>query len=521
MTKFANARDMNRDANARDMNGLAALADRPVIIGAGLAGLAAALEAAPRPVVLITAGTLSDGAASLWSQGGIAAAIGADDDVALHGADTMAAGDGLCDPVAVARIIGAGPSVIERLVGFGVGFDRDPSGQIALGLEAVHGRRRIVHVRDHTGAAVTAAAAALVRKAAHITLIDHAAAVQIAVRDGRVVGVWLATPDGVQFLRSGAVLLATGGAAGLYRASSAPSGATGSGIALAAEAGALLRDLEFMQFHPTGLDAGRSPLPLISEAVRGEGAVLVDETGARFIDELLPRDVVARAIHAHQVQGHRCFLDATAIGVRFATRFPSIAQACLQVGIDPAHALIPITPVAHYHMGGIAVDAAGQSTVPGLFAAGEVASTGLHGANRLASNSLLEAFVTGADVGFLFRSLEASGGDPAVAAAPERMAGTAEIDWVRQIMDRDLFVQRNRAGMRRAIAALLPKATRDPAVLVALMIAVSAHDRQESRGGHARSDYPVHKAGAPVSSSLTMVEALQRARAILRPRIAA
>ncbi len=503
------------------MNALSALADRPVIIGAGLAGLAAALEAAPRPVVLITAGTLSDGAASLWSQGGIAAAIGADDNVALHGADTLAAGDGLCDPVAVARIIGAGPSVIERLVGLGVEFDRDASGQIALGLEAVHGRRRIVHVRDHTGAAVTAAAAAAVRKAAHITLIEHAAALHIAVRDNRVVGVWIATGDGVQFLRSGAVLLATGGAAGLYRASSAPGGATGSGIALAAEAGAVLRDLEFMQFHPTGLDAGASPLPLISEAVRGEGAVLVDETGARFIDELLPRDVVARAIHAHQAKGHRCFLDATAIGARFATRFPSIAQACLRAGIDPAHQLIPVTPVAHYHMGGIAVDAACQSTVPGLFAAGEVASTGLHGANRLASNSLLEAFVTGADVGFLFRTLDAAGGDPGSAFASASSVRGGQIDGVRQIMDRDLFVQRNRAGMRRAIAALLPKAQHDPAALVALMIAVSAHDRLESRGGHASLDHPARGSGPPVSSQVTLVEALQRARTILRPRIAA
>jgi L-aspartate oxidase len=503
------------------MSDFHALADRPVIIGGGLAGLAAALEAAPRKVVLITAGTLSDGAASLWSQGGIAAAIGEDDDVALHSADTIAAGDGLCDPVAVARIIGAGPSVIERLMALGVGFDRDGSGAIALGLEAAHARRRIVHVRDHTGAAVTAAATASVRAAAHVTLIEHAAALQIATREGRVIGVWIATPDGVRFLRSGAVLVATGGAAGLYRASSAPSGATGSGLALAAEAGAALRDLEFMQFHPTGLDAGVSPLPLISEAVRGEGAALVDETGVRFIDELLPRDVVARAIYAHQTRGHRCFLDARGMGARFHTRFPSIAASCARAGIDPAQTPMPIRPVAHYHMGGIAVDAAGQSTVPGLFAAGEAASTGLHGANRLASNSLLEAFVTGADVGFLLRTLDATGADHRIGVVSGLAADLAQLDMIRQIMDRDLFVQRNRAGMRRAIAALSPLAARNPAALVALMMAVAAHDRQESRGGHATSDYPARSGAEPVSSNLTLASALQRTHAILRQRIAA
>jgi L-aspartate oxidase len=503
------------------MTDFQALADRPVIIGGGLAGLAAALEAAPRPVVLITAGTLSDGAASLWSQGGIAAAIDADDDVTLHGADTMAAGDGLCDPVAVARIIGAGPSVIERLVALGVGFDRDATGAIALGLEAAHARRRIVHVRDHTGAAVTAAAAASVRAAAHVTLIEHAAALQIATHEGRVIGVWIATPDQILFLRTGAVLVATGGAAGLYRASSAPSGATGSGLALAAEAGATLRDLEFMQFHPTGLDAGASPLPLISEAVRGEGAVLVDETGARFIDELLPRDVVARAIHAHQLQNHRCFLDARAIGERFHTRFPSIAASCARAGIDPAQMPMPVTPVAHYHMGGIAVDAAGQSSVPGLFAAGEAASTGLHGANRLASNSLLEAFVTGADVGFLFRTLDATGADQRIGLVSGPPADPASLLMIRSVMDRDLFVQRNRAGLRRAMAEFLPLATRNQAALVALMMAVAAYDRHESRGGHATSDYPARSAAAPVSSTLTRASALQRAQIILRQRIAA
>ena len=279
-------------------------------------------------------------------------------------------------------------------------FDRDPAGRLALGLEAAHARRRIVHVAgDGTGAAIMRALVAAVQATPSITVIEGLEARRLLVDDRGIAGVLAAGPADACLLPSRRVVLATGGLGGLYAHTTNPLGAIGQGLVLAARAGAALADMEFVQFHPTALDVGLDPMPLVSEAVRGEGAVLVDETGARFMagkgrGELEPRDVVSRAVAAHIAAGHRVFLDARpALGADFARHFPGITARCRAAGIDPVRQPIPVRPAVHYHMGGIAVDAEGRSTIEGLWACGEVAASGLHGANRLASNSLLEAVV--------------------------------------------------------------------------------------------------------------------------------
>ncbi|EWT07524.1 L-aspartate oxidase, partial [Intrasporangium chromatireducens Q5-1] len=391
----------------------------PVIVGAGLAGLVTALRLAPHPVIVLAAGRLGHGAASGWAQGGIAAALGDDDSAQLHAADTIAAGAGLCEPEVVARITAAAPAAVDYLAELGARFDRTPDGRYRLGLEGAHSRRRIVHAAgDGTGAEVLRAVVGAVRRTPSITVLEGTIATRLLVADGRVAGVaaeraaWspapalLATPAHAApgalasrsfQLRSERVILATGGSGQLWRHTTNPTGSRGQGLALAARAGAELRDLEMVQFHPTALDVGLDPMPLVSEAVRGAGALLVDATGAPLTDDpLAARDVVARAVWGELSRGGRVFLDARgALGSRFADAFPTVARACQAAGIDPATDLIPVRPAAHYQCGGVTVDRHGRTTVPGLWAVGEVASTGLHGANRLASNSLLEAVVCG------------------------------------------------------------------------------------------------------------------------------
>jgi L-aspartate oxidase len=478
------------------------LAGCPVIVGGGLAGLMTALRLAPQPVILLAKVPLNEGAASAWAQGGIAAAVGEDDRPALHAADTLAAGDGLGDPTVASRIAHAAPGAIVELERHGVTFDREQAGRLALGLEAAHSRRRIVHVTgDGTGAAIMRALAAAVQATPSITLVEGLEARRLLVDDRGVAGVLAAGSSDACLLPSRRVVLATGGLGGLYAHTTNPLGAIGQGLALAARAGAALADMEFVQFHPTALDVGLDPMPLVSEAVRGEGAVLIDETGRRFMaghgrnggrGELEPRDVVSRAVAAHIAAGHRVFLDArTALGADFAARFPGIAARCRAAGIDPARQPIPVRPAVHYHMGGIAVDAEGRSTVEGLWACGEAASTGLHGANRLASNSLLEAVVMASAVADSIAGIE-----PAPLPAPRPVALPAEPNArsLRGLVSEALGVVRDRAGLERAVALLQQLAFKgsgaaDPA-LVALMIATAALARKESRGGHWRADFP-------------------------------
>jgi L-aspartate oxidase len=469
-----------------------------VIIGGGLAGLATALALAPHPVLLLTAAAPGLETSTMLAQGGIAASLGDDDDASLHLADTLAAGNGLCDEDVAAAILAAAPMAIEQLTRLGVAFDRDARGRIVLGLEAAHSRRRIVHAGgDASGRDIIRVLARRVSEAASITICEATTARRLVVDDNQVTGVLAATERGPMLFAADRVVIATGGIGGLYLHSTNPAGSCGQGLALAARAGAVMSNLEFVQFHPTALASGSSPLKLISEAVRGEGAILIDEHGDRFMAhapgaELAPRDVVARAVWRHMAAGHRVFLDARAAkGLDMARRFPTITALCRADGIDPATQPIPIRPAAHYHMGGIAVDMRGRTSIDGLWACGEVACTGLHGANRLASNSLLEALVCG---GWVARDVAAT-----AASRRQRPEWPDDTGWsdaaaVRPMLSRAAGVLRDGDSLRDAVRALYPlamsqQAASDPAI-VGLMIVMSALLRQESRGAHARSDFP-------------------------------
>lgn len=499
-------------------------AGKPVIIGAGLAGLMTALRLAPAPVVVLSKAPLGADVASAEAQGGVAAAIGTDDDPHLHAADTITAGDGLCDAAIVAQITAAGSRAIAELARLGVPFDRAEDGRFALGLEAAHGRRRIVHAAgDRTGHAILRAVIEAVRHTPSITVLEGYEARRLILRDGAIAGVLAVGPDGVLKLPTNRAVIATGGLGYLYRHTTNPKGSFGQGLALAARAGTALADMEFVQFHPTALAVGLDPMPLVSEAVRGEGAILVDETGARFMAgqgraELEPRDIVARAVWRHSAAGHRVFLDArAALGSRFAERFPGIAAQCRVSGIDPATMPIPVRPAAHYHMGGIAVDHAGRSSIAGLWACGEAAATGLHGANRLASNSLLEAAVCG---GWVAESVAGVPAGPERPLPPVAVPPPADPGAVRAIMEEKVGVMRSRESLTAAIASLMKLAqgggpASDPAT-VGLVVATAALLRTESRGGHWRSDFPV----AEVAQATRRVLHLADVEAIAR-RIAA
>lgn len=501
----------------------AALDGLPVIIGAGLAGLSAALFLAPQPVVLITGCALGGGGSSPLAQGGMAASMGVDDSVELHLADTLQAGAGLCDRDMARRILEAAPEAILHLARIGTDFDRDANGRFALGLEAAHCRQRIVHAHgDGTGREAVRALAAAVRATPSITVLEHVEVRRLLVEDGAICGVMVAGASDGAILRTRRVVLATGGTGALFSHTTNPAGSFGLGLALAARAGAELADLEFVQFHPTalavpGLEDARTPL--ISEAVRGEGATLVNGAGERFLldtsgAELAPRDVVTRAVWAQIQQGESVFLDArTCLGPRFATRFPAIAGICHAAGIDPAVDLIPVRPAAHYHMGGIAVNEHGRSTIPGLWACGEVASTGLHGANRLASNSLVEAVVCGR---WVAQDIAASEAPVPARRVLGEMPPPPDATAARAILSRHMGVLRDEAGLTQAVHALLPLAeghgpSSDPA-LTGLMMAVSALRRTESRGGHFRTDFP--RTGQARRSRLTLHAALTAARTL-------
>lgn len=494
-----------------------------VIIGGGLAGLTVALSLAPRPVILLTKAPLGSEAASVLAQGGIAASLGPADDLELHLADTLKAGDGLCDATVARAILGSAPAAIEDLIRRGVAFDRDAQGNLAFGLEAAHSRRRILHAGgDSTGREIMRALTRLVRQTPSAAVIEGAVARRLLVDGNCVTGVLVESNRGPVLFETGCAVIATGGLGGLFQYSTNPAGSWGQGLALAAAAGAALADLEFIQFHPTALDGASLPLKLVSETVRGEGAILVDEMGHRFMAnipgaELAPRDIVARAVFRQIAAGHRVYIDARNIlGLDFPRRFPAIAGFCKSEGIDPVLERIPVRPAAHYHMGGISVDLAGRSTVDGLWACGEAASTGLHGANRLASNSLLEAAVCGR---FVAESIEGTIENvrhkkPRTDTYTVTACDPAP---VRKILSHAAGVLRERESLEAAAAKLLPIAlgkgkAGDPA-LVGLMIAIAAVRRQESRGAHARTDFPA-PADHAQRSFLRLDEAIAAAREI-------
>jgi len=508
-----------------------------VVVGAGLAGLFTALKLAPLPVTVISAARFGEGASSLWAQGGIAAALSEGDTPEAHAADTIRAGAGIVEEKIALLMAREARERIEDLLSYGVAFDKDLEGRLAFGREAAHGRNRILHVKgDMAGRAIMHALTAATRQTPSITVLEGLFARDLVLHDGSICGVELVPADTSRargfILPTNAVVLATGGAGQIYGVTTNPREARGEGVAIAARAGAVIADAEFVQFHPTAIDIGRDPAPLATEALRGEGALLINARGERFMRavhddaELGPRDVVARAVYDEVMSGRGAFLDCRPLGTRLPEHFPTVAAACRAAGLDPVREPIPVAPAAHYHMGGILTDAAGRSTVDGLWACGEVASTGAHGANRLASNSLLEAVVFGARVAGDI----ASSWRPAILKAAKRAARPAPLGvkgggseraerTLRLTMAQEVGVIRDGASLQNALATLAALEGKNAGdrrlanmLVTAKLIVAAALQRQESRGAHFRRDYPLPDERFAKRSFLTLDQAEAIAR---------
>ena len=483
---------------------------RFLVVGSGVAGLHTAWRAsAEGDVMVLTKRSLFD-SATAYAQGGIAAALGAGDSPELHRQDTLAAGAALCDAKAVEVLVEEGPARVRELATAGARFDLEPGGNFRLGREAAHSRRRIVHAQgDQTGAEVARTLIRRVKESESIKVLEKARILDLIVRDGVTFGVKAAVAGKPVEIIADATVLATGGCGQVYRYTTNPQVATGDGYAIAHRVGARLADMEFVQFHPTALDTSENPLQLISEAVRGEGATLLNEEGERFmlkrhrLAELAPRDVVAREIFREKAGGRRVWLDARMLGPVFEERFPGIFAICRARGVDPSRDLIPVTPAAHYMMGGIVTDLRGRSSLTRLYACGEVSRTGVHGANRLASNSLLEGLVFAERVARDMIDAKKPPGAPRrktweVPVLRDRGAAQVAADAIRQVMWDHCGIDRSARGLRLGLAKLaeiesrLPGGATEEANMAqtSLLIADAALLRKESRGGHYRSDFP-------------------------------
>tara|TARA_Y100000052_G_scaffold27195_1_gene34099 strand:+ start:17129 stop:18661 length:1533 start_codon:yes stop_codon:yes gene_type:complete len=487
-----------------------------LIVGAGLAGLFLALRLAPRRCTVICPAPLGEAASSTWAQGGLAAALAPTDSPEVHALDTVLAGDGLVDPVTAQLIANHGPERVRDLVALGVPFDRTPEGALALSLEAAHSHPRVARVAgDLAGKAIMEALSRAVMASDHIQVLDGLKATSlIQDTDGRVNGVCIEDREGVRSrMLAAQTVLCTGGSGGLFRVTTNPKESRGDALAMAYEAGALLSDLEFIQFHPTAIDINRDPAPLATEALRGEGAKLINRDGTLFMSrhdpeaELAPRDRVARAVHIEALSERGAFLDTRdAIGDKIETHFPTVFGSCMAADIDPRIAPIPVAPAAHYHMGGIVTDLWGRTSLTGLSACGECASTGAHGANRLASNSLLEAVVFAARIADRLRDTpDRDINDSGEPSCEVPQLANDELQILRQRMEIECGVVRSHAGLSALVDWLDERSEayegllRPRALTVSDLIARSALRRTESRGGHYRADFP--ETGEPAKRS--------------------
>jgi L-aspartate oxidase len=487
-----------------------------VVVGAGITGLSAANRLSRAGKVLVVTKESVAESNTAYAQGGIAVAMGGDEDVRLHLSDTLSAGDGLVDEAAAEVLVSSGPKRVEELLTFGTEFDRDAGGELERTREGAHSLSRILHAHgDATGKEIARALAEHVKLLPNVELREWTTTVDLIVEDGRVTGVTLLGDDGSAIpVRARAVLLASGGAGQVYSDTTNPAVATGDGIAMAYRAGAALEDMEFYQFHPTAYTGEGAPRFLMSEALRGEGALLLNAKGERFMPalhplaELAPRDVVARAITEQSLSGP-VYLDMRGAKWDLVARFPGISSFLREYGLALGRDLIPVRPAAHYLMGGVKTDLHGRTTLPGLFAAGEVACTGVHGANRLASNSLLEGLVFGVEAAKAMMEQgsgpRAQGSGKTVQAPQGADDPDATEEWIaklRAVMWKDAGLLRDAEGLRRAQAALdgmfrtLPRAMTRRAIearnlyCVAGVIIESALGREESRGAHYRLDFP-------------------------------
>jgi len=488
--------------------------DGALVVGAGVAGLFTALKLSPMKATVLAPWAIATNASSAWAQGGIAAALGSEDSPAQHAKDTVHSGAGIVVNALAESMAAEAPDRIQDLIELGVPFDRHPNGTLKLGLEAAHSSNRIVHASgDSAGYEIMRALDAETKKCRSIDLMIGYAALDFIEHDGRIVGIWAQDikHHSVTAVLADAIVIATGGIGGLFEVTTNPRSSQGTGMAMAARAGAEISDPEFVQFHPTAINVGLDPAPLATEALRGEGAVLVNQHTERFMlaehmdAELAPRDIVARAIHNQIAQDNQVFLDCrTAIGSSFHTQFPTVSLACAKAGIDPTRDLIPVAPAAHYHMGGIATNLNGQTTLEGLWACGEIAATGLHGANRLASNSLAEALVFGARIARDIKEKDHSTRRMPQLPKLNPYRKTTGISFekeltaqLRHTMTRNVGLVRNQATLLKALEDIghikhqtINNHALNLAVTAAELIAHAALHRCESRGAHFRSDFP-------------------------------